>query len=61
MPDPLDCLEAVLACLKQMEATLLGLKHLRAYIAEAAGKEKLDALIVEAESHLAELKSKLIQ
>jgi hypothetical protein len=44
-----------------MEATLLGLKQLRAYIAEAAGRERLDALIDEAESHLAELKRKLIQ
>lgn len=61
MPEPLDCLEALLACLKQREATLLGLKQLRAYIADADGRQKLDVLIVEAESHSAKPKRKLIQ
>ena len=50
----------MLACLQQMEADLLGLKQLRASIAEASGGERIDPLIVEA-AHLADLKSKLIQ
>jgi hypothetical protein len=32
MPDQFDPLDMVLACLKQMEATVLGMKQLRSFI-----------------------------
>jgi hypothetical protein len=38
-----------MVCLKQMEATVLGLKQLRSFIGKGSGQEMLDALIVEAE------------
>ena len=56
MPDPFDSLEIVMASLKQMEATLLGMKQLRQYVGNGAGKEMLDSLIAEAESQIAEVK-----
>ena len=56
-----DSLDIVMACLKQMEATVQGLKQLRAFIGKGAGQEILDALIVEAETQIAEIKRRIIQ
>ncbi len=56
-----DSLETILAVMKRMEATLLGLKQLRGYIRGGVGEEMLELLIEEAESGLAEVKRKLIQ
>ena len=61
MSDPFDSLEFVMASLKQMEATLLGMKQLRQYVSVGPGKEMHDALIQEAESRFAEIKRMVIQ
>ena len=50
-----------MACLKQMEATVQGLKQLRTFIGKGAGQEMVDALIVEAETQIAEIKRRIIQ
>jgi hypothetical protein len=56
-----DSLEMILALLKQLEATLLGLKQLRGYVGQGAGKDMLEELIAEGEDKLAQMKRKLIQ
>jgi len=61
MPDPFDSLEVLMVCLKQMEATVLGLKELRSFIGKGSGQEMLDALIVEAEQTIAEIKRRVLQ
>jgi hypothetical protein len=58
--DEFNSLET-LALMKQMEATLLGLRQLRNYVGEGAGPEILESLIEEGEAKLAEIKHKLIQ
>lgn len=60
MPDPFDPLEIVMASLKQMESTLLGMKQLREYMSNGPGKEMLDTLIKEAESEIAEIKRRVV-
>jgi hypothetical protein len=54
-------LEAVLSLIKQMEVTLLGLKQVRGYLDNRAGREIVDRLIEEGEANLADVKRKLIQ
>jgi len=49
-----------MVCLKQMEATVLGLKQLRSFIGKGSGQEMLDALIVEAEQTTAEIKRRVL-
>ena len=61
MANDSDPLDMVLACLKQMEATVLGLKQLRSFIGKGSGQEMLNALIVEAEEHIAEIKRRILQ
>jgi hypothetical protein len=56
-----DSLDAILALVKQLEATLLGLRQLRGYVGGSAGEKMLQILIEEAEAGLAEVKRKLIQ
>jgi hypothetical protein len=56
-----DWLETVLALIKQLEATLLGMKQLRSCIGKGDGSEILEVLIEEAETKLAEIKRRAIQ
>jgi hypothetical protein len=56
-----DCLESILALLKQLEATLLGLRQLRGYVGQGVGQQMLEELIEEGETKLSEMKRKLIQ
>ena len=56
-----DSLEIILALIRQLEATLLGLKQLRGYVSQGIGKDMLEELIEEGEEKLAEVKRKLIQ
>jgi hypothetical protein len=59
VPDDFNSLlETVLACLKRMEVSLLGMKKMRRYLDKGLKKEMLEALIEEAESQIAELKEK---
>ena len=59
--EPFDSLETVLATLKVMEATLLGMKQVRRYVAKGFSSKMFDSLIEEAESQVAEIKRKIIQ
>jgi hypothetical protein len=56
-----NSLETILALLKQMEATLLGLKQLRGYVGNGVGQQMLEVLIEEADAKLTEIKRKVIQ
>jgi len=47
--------------LKRMEDTVLGLKQVRGLRTNSPTREMLDALIVEAEQHIAEVKQEVIQ
>jgi hypothetical protein len=55
-----ESLEIILALLRQLEATLLGLKQLRGYVGQGVVKDVLAELIEEGEAKLAEVKRKLI-
>jgi hypothetical protein len=59
--DDLNSLDTILALVKQLEATLLGLRQLRSYVATDLGLQMLDLLIEEGEEKLAQIKRKLIQ
>ena len=52
--------ETILALIKQMEATLLGLQQLREYVGSGVGREMLELLIEEAESNIADIKRNVI-
>jgi hypothetical protein len=56
-----DSLDMILALLKQLEFTLLGLKQLRGYVGQGVGQQMVEELIEERENKLAELKRRLIQ
>src|SRR5947209_10935421 len=56
-----DRLELVLQCLKVMESTLLGLRKLQQLAPRGQQKEKLDSLIKEDETQIADVKRKMIQ
>jgi len=59
--DDLSSLETILMLIKQMEATLLGLKQLRSYVGSGVGQEMVELLIEEGEAKLAEIKRKVIE
>jgi hypothetical protein len=61
MPNDLESLDTILALLKQLEATLLGLKQLRLYVGKGVGQQTLEVLINEGETKIAEVKRKLMQ
>jgi len=61
MSDSFRSLDMVLAMLRQMESTLLGLQRLRGYVGNGAGQEALETLIKEMQTHLAATKRKLTQ
>ncbi len=52
-----DCLDTILALLKQMEATLIGLQ-LRGYVGSGVGAQMLNVLIEELETGLAGSRAK---
>lgn len=56
-----DALDIILALIKQMEATLLGLRQLQGYVGNGVGREMLAVLIEEVEAGLAKVRRKLIQ
>jgi len=53
--------DTAIDCLRRMEETVLGLKQVRGLLPNSPARELLDALIVEAEEHIAEVKRKAIQ
>jgi len=56
-----NCLETILAIINQLEAALLGLKQLRAYVVEGVEQQRLESVIEKRETKLAEIKRKVIQ
>jgi hypothetical protein len=54
-------LETVLALINQLEAALLGLKQLRAYVVQGVEQQQLESVIEKSETKLAEIKRKVIQ
>ena len=56
-----DSLEIILALIKQLESTMLGLRQLRELVAKGLAQHMVDELIQEGELKLAELKRRLIQ
>jgi len=56
-----NCLETVLAIINQLEAALLGLKQLRAYVVQGVEQQRLESVIEKNETKLAEIKRKVIQ
>lgn len=55
-----NSLDLILALVKQLEATNLGLKQLRGYVGNGVGREMLEVLIEESEAKLLELKRRPI-
>ena len=53
-------MDMVLSLIKQMEATLLGLRQMRGYVSEGAGQHILAELISEAQQRLDEVRQKLM-
>lgn len=56
-----NSLETVLVLINQLEAMLLGLKQMRAYVAQGVEREMLESVIDDSETKLAEIRRKVIQ
>jgi hypothetical protein len=54
-------LDTIIALVRQIEATILGLRQLRGYVVSDLGRHMLDAVIEEAEAGLVDIKQKLGQ
>jgi len=59
-PGRFDSLEVVLASLKLMESTMLGIRQVRQFVGGACAAEMVDLLIQEGELQVAEVKRKII-
>ena len=57
--DRLEYLEIIIASLKVMESTLLGMKQVRQYVGEGVATEILDSLIRESESEISAIKRRV--
>lgn len=60
MPDRSESLDTILALIKQLEATLLGLHQLRDYVGKGVAAQMLDVLIEEGEGRLSEVRKRLV-
>jgi hypothetical protein len=56
-----NALETVLALINQLEAALLGLKQMRAFVVEGVEQQTLESVIENSETRLADIKRKVIQ
>jgi hypothetical protein len=54
-------LETALALISELEAALLGLKQLRAYVVQGDEQQRLELVIEKSENKLAEIRRKVIQ
>ena len=54
-------LETVLALINQLEAALLGLKQMRAFVVEGVEQQTLESVIENSETRLADIKRTVIQ
>lgn len=57
----LDSIDTILALVKQLEATVLGLRQLRSFVGKGVAAQMLEVLIEEGEAKIAEVKRKLMQ
>jgi hypothetical protein len=55
-----DRLDTIFVLIKQLETTLLGLRHLRGYVGKGVGLQMLEVLIEEGEAKLAEVRKRLV-
>lgn len=60
MSDAFNSLDVVLASLKLMESTLLGMKQVRQYVGEGVATEILDSLVEEAESQICAINHRVV-
>lgn len=56
-----NSLETILVLIKQLQAALLELKQMRAYVVPGIEQEMLESAIMDNETRLAEIKRKVIQ
>ena len=56
-----NALETVLALINQLEAALLGLKQMRAFVVEGVEQQTLESVIENSETRLADIKRTVIQ
>jgi hypothetical protein len=61
MADDLNLVDTILELVRQIKATLFGLKQLRSYVGKGVGQQMLELLIEESETKLAEIRRRLIQ
>ena len=59
MADYVTSLGIILVLMKQMETSVLRLRHLRVYVTAEVSAASLDAAIAEGEARVAEVKRKL--
>lgn len=60
MADYISSLAIVILLLKQMENTVVGLRHLRECVPADVSLESLDSVIEEGEARIADVKRKLV-
>lgn len=56
-----NSLETALTLISELEAALLGLKQLRAYVVHGDEQQRLESVIEKSENKLAEIRRKVIQ
>lgn len=56
-----NSLETILVLIKQLQAALLELKQMRAYVVQGVEQKMLESVIVDNETRLAEIRRKVIQ
>jgi len=61
MTNYISSLITIAMLMKQMETTILGLRHLRAYVPSDVSLDLLDAAIEEGEAEIADIKRRLTQ
>ena len=59
MADYISSLGIIILLMKQMESTVIGLRHLRECVPADVGSELLDAVIAEGEARIADARRKL--
>jgi hypothetical protein len=59
--DPFDHLETLLDSFKRMETAVSGMQRMRDYVSDERDRARLDSLIADAESKIADITRKVIQ
>ena len=56
-----NSLETILGLIRQLQAALVELKQMRAYVVQGVEQEMLESVIMDNETRLAEIRRKVIQ